>query len=232
MTSFGGNGANRPATGVSWNEAARFVNYLNVTSGSVAAYKFTTQPGDGSYDANASITLWAPGDAGYDITNPFRNSNAQYFLPSENEWYKAAYYSSSGTYSIYPTGSDTIPTAVASGTVGGTAVYNQAFATGPADITNAGGLSLYGTMGQGGNALEWMESEVDGGNDSPDSARWLRGGAWDGGDGGLLSSNRGFDNRPANSESSVGFRVASVPEPSGLVLTILAGSVMLGRRKR
>jgi hypothetical protein len=26
MTSYGGNGANKPATGVNWNEAARFVN--------------------------------------------------------------------------------------------------------------------------------------------------------------------------------------------------------------
>ena len=40
MTSYGGNGVNRPATGVSWNEAARFVNWLNTNSGSVAAYKF------------------------------------------------------------------------------------------------------------------------------------------------------------------------------------------------
>ena len=31
MTSFGGNGVNRPATGVSWNEAARFVNWLNTS---------------------------------------------------------------------------------------------------------------------------------------------------------------------------------------------------------
>jgi sulfatase modifying factor 1 len=38
MTSYGGNGANRPATGVSWNEAARYVNWLNVSSGSVAAH--------------------------------------------------------------------------------------------------------------------------------------------------------------------------------------------------
>ncbi|MFM7928550.1 MAG: hypothetical protein ACKO9Q_12650, partial [Pirellula sp.] len=33
MTSYGGNGANKPATGVSWNEAARFVNWLNTSQG-------------------------------------------------------------------------------------------------------------------------------------------------------------------------------------------------------
>ena len=37
MTSFGGNGADKPATGVSWFEAATFVNWLN---GSTPAYKF------------------------------------------------------------------------------------------------------------------------------------------------------------------------------------------------
>ena len=79
-------GNDKPATSVSWNEAARFVNWLNASSGSVAAYKFTTS------GVNDNIALWASGDAGYNAANPFRNSNAKYFLPSENEWYKAAYY--------------------------------------------------------------------------------------------------------------------------------------------
>ena len=38
MTSYGGNGVNRPATGLSWNEAARFVNWLNTSTGHAAAY--------------------------------------------------------------------------------------------------------------------------------------------------------------------------------------------------
>ncbi len=42
MTSSGGNGANRPATGIQWNEAARFVNWLNTGTGGFAAYKFMT----------------------------------------------------------------------------------------------------------------------------------------------------------------------------------------------
>ena len=84
---------------------------------------------------------------------------ARYFLPSVDEWYKAAYYDpTSGVYYDYPTGSDTAPTAVASGTAAGTAVYNQLLAQGPADITLAGGLSPYGTMGQGGNVSELEET--------------------------------------------------------------------------
>jgi hypothetical protein len=141
-------GPNKPATSISWNEAARFVNWLNVSRGSVRAYKFDIQPGEVGYDANANIELWTSSDVGYNPNNLYRNSLARYFLPSVDEWYKAAYYDPSlGVYYDYPTGSDTPPTAVASGTAAGTAVYDQA---GPADIMLAGGLSAYGTMAPGG----------------------------------------------------------------------------------
>lgn len=43
---------------------------------------------------------------------------------------------------------------------------DQTIAAGPADITLAGGLSPYGTMGQGGNVYEWMETEDDLANNS------------------------------------------------------------------
>jgi hypothetical protein len=33
MTSYGGNGANKPATGISWFEVAKFVNWLNTSEG-------------------------------------------------------------------------------------------------------------------------------------------------------------------------------------------------------
>ena len=53
MTSFGGNGVNRPATGISWNEAARFVNWLNTSKSFSAAYKFSTAGN------NDDIALWS-----------------------------------------------------------------------------------------------------------------------------------------------------------------------------
>ncbi len=144
-------GPDKPATSVSWNEAARFVNWLNTSTGDTPAYKFAIQPGEAGYSANANIELWTISDAGYNPNNLYRNSLARYFLPSVDEWYKAAYYdSTSGVYFDYPTGSDSIPTAVASGTAAGTAVYGQSR---PADITLAGGLSPYGTMGQVGMSL-------------------------------------------------------------------------------
>ena len=63
--------------------------------------------------------------------------------------------------------------AVAGGTLPGTAVVQQG-ANGPADITQAGGLSAYGTMAQGGNVSEREESALDLINDEPFE---LRGGA-------------------------------------------------------
>jgi formylglycine-generating enzyme required for sulfatase activity len=169
-------------------------------------------------EANAPIALWTTTEAWQQGgENLYRHKDAKYFLPSEDEWYKAAYYDPNkggagvGGYWDYATGSDSAPTAVASGTGAGTAVYGQTFETGPADITNAGGLSPYGTMAQNGNAFEWCESASTAPNDSAVESRVLRGGAWDGSSLYLQSSYR-FVNNPASEGITNGFRVAAVPE--------------------
>jgi formylglycine-generating enzyme len=38
LTSYGGNLVNRPATGISWKEAAKYVNWLNTSTGNTPAY--------------------------------------------------------------------------------------------------------------------------------------------------------------------------------------------------
>ena len=63
------------------------------------------------------------------------------------------------------------------------------------------------------------------------SSRGLRGGSFNTNGNNLRSSNRNDDD-PALGSSNIGFRVASVPEPTSLLLTMLAGGVMLARRKR
>lgn len=240
MTSFGGNGLNRPATGVSWNEAARFVNFLNTSKGFSPAYKFALQPGDAGYSANANIQLWTLSDSGFDSANPFRNSEAEYFLPSVDEWYKAAYYDPvSDTYFDFPIGSDTAPTAVVGGTTAITAVYSQEIFQGPADIMNAGGLSPFGIMGLGGNVIEWEETEFDLVNGPlGSSARGRRGGFWLSNSGDLSPLIR-VDLDPALEDFLTGFRVASlssdaavVPEPASLVAWTLLGVAALWRRRR
>jgi len=214
MSRFAGGGANRPATGLSWNEAARFVNWLNTSRGHSAAYKFTTGGG------NDDIALWTSTDEGYDAGNPFRNSKAHYFLPSEDEWYKAAYYdpaanSGAGGYWNFATGSDAAPEATRGGTVKGTAVFRDGVklrTKGPADITNAGGLSPYGTMAQNGNVYEWGESGITPPNDKADGLRPIRGGLWISSSDQLSSSFR-LSNKPSFQYYNIGFRVASVSQP-------------------
>ena len=63
------------------------------------------------------------------------------------------------------------------------------------------------------------------------SSRGIRGGRWGGGD--ALASSGLFYIGPSDEGDGVGFRLASaVPEPSSLVLTMLASGVVLLRRKR
>jgi formylglycine-generating enzyme len=221
----GGTGANRPATGISWNEAARFVNWLNTSTGGSAAYNFTTG------GVNDNIAVWTASDTlDYEATNPYRSKRATYVLPSYNEWYKAAYYNpTNSTYYDFPNGSNTAPTAVASGTGDNTAVYNQSFGQGPADVNLAGGLSPYGVMGLGGNVFEWEESSGDLTNSSGSSSRGIRGGLWSNDPDGLSSSTR-YGYNPSFEFDFLGFRVASlpssaaaVPEPSMMVIGTLFG---------
>ena len=194
----GGTGANKPATGISPNEASRFVNWLNTSTGGVVAYNYADST------INTDLTPWTSADTlDYDASNPYRSKRAKYFLPSYNEWYKAAYYdpnkaTGSDQYWNYATGSDTAPAAVVGGTgTGGNgnneAVYLQTYSQGPADVTNAGGFSSYGVMGLNGNVYEWDESSFDvtsgNYNISGSSFRGIRGGRWNTGSSSFLSSS-------------------------------------------
>ncbi|MFN6400667.1 MAG: formylglycine-generating enzyme family protein [Planctomycetota bacterium] len=228
LSAFGGNGPDKPASGISWNQAARFVNWLNTSTGKAPAYNFITS------DVNDDIALWSISDPGYDASNQYRNSLAQYVLPSNNEWYKAAYYDpnkSGGVgYWDYPTGSDTVPTSVASGIIAGTAVYDQPYLQGPANVNQAGGLSPFGVMGLGGNVNEWEETSDDLANASGSSQRGVRGGAWFDGFSSSLSSSTRISEYPNNDCQCYGFRVvsltsspASVPEPDMMVIATLLG---------
>ena len=216
----------QPAANINWYEAAAFVNFLNTNSGKTAAYNLT-------FTTNWSMALWSSEQAWTaGGTNLYRNKDAFYFLPSENEWYKAAYYNAAGTnYFLYPTGSDTAPTAVASGTNAGSAVYDGV-ASVPAISGSAGGLSPYATMGQGGNVWEWNESAFDGSNSSSSENRAIRGGSWGSSENNLRSSGRVNDD-PAFEFFFIGFRVASVPEPSTYALLLLgAGAVYIWKRRK
>ena len=228
-------GSNKPATSVSWNEAARFVNWLNTSEGFSPAYKFAIQPGNSGYSANDGNLLWSPGDPGFNPSNPYRSSLARYALPSANEWHKAAYYDpTGGVYYDYPTGSDSVPDGLDfAGDPNFDAVFSDSTPIpSPNDVTNVGLLSPYGTAGQGGNVYEWEETDYDllNGPTLSSSPRGVRGGIWLFDDDNLLSSRRN-NFTPPSELPAVGFRVVSVPEPNTLLLAMTSVGLLL-RRKR
>lgn len=206
----------QPAATITWFEAAAFVNFLNASKGRQAAYNLNATA--------TALTLWSSADAWQrDGENLYRHKDAFYFLPNEDEWYKAAYHQNTGVnanYWDFATGSNTAPTAVASGTGVGTAVYNF-MGTQPANVNNAGGLSPYGTMAQNGNVTEWLENASVPPNDSGAEGRTLRGGSRQDGELALRSSFSFAGGNPSDSNSLIGFRVASIPEPSSVAVAVL-----------
>lgn len=237
-------GPNKPATSVNWNEAARFINWLNTSTGNMPAYKFSLQPGQDGYNPNADIQLWTPSDAGYNPNNLYRNKLAKYFLPSEDEWYKAAYYDPNSSiydpvYYLYPTGSNSKPDGIGfPGDPSFDGVFqglNQSPISGPNDITNVGVLSPYGIAGLGGNVSEWAETDYfrfGGPEPGSSSTRIIRGGNWSTDYLANFAGNPLIGTTPSIEYNFLGFRVASVPEPNTLLLSVLASLGVLARKKR
>ncbi len=167
------------------------------------------------------------GGGGIPVTPPLtHNAGSQVRLPTENEWYKAAYYNpGNSTYNLYPTGSSLVPTASGPTGLGNHANYNNAVA----NLTDVGAYtgttSPYGAFDMGGNVYQWNEAVFG-------SYRGLRGGAFNNFFASALqSSNRG--SLPAALENvNVGFRVASVPEPSTAVIAVIACGLIWVLRKR
>ena len=206
-----------PANDVSWYDAIRFANWLNNGQGS----------GDtetGAYTLLGGTRIPTNGNS---IT---RNAGATVFLPSENEWYKAAYYEpGTSSYFQYPTSSNTRPTASSP-----TALPNHVNFSpgGPDNLTDVGAYSgttsPYSAFDMGGNVFQWNEALISG------SSRGLRGGSFSYSDSyPLISSSRGYGN-PSYEVSGVGFRVATVvvPEPSTGVLSAIACAMLWWWRKR
>ena len=190
--------ANCPIFCVTWGDAARFCNWLQNGQPSGAEGSGTTDTG--AYTLNGDTT---------NLMTETRNAGATYFIPSENEWYKAAYYKGGGTnagYWSYPTQSNSPP----GNTLPDTGDNANINVTNYADPTNyltpVGDFSAspgpYGTYDMGGDLFQWNEANIDG------SSRGLLGGYWGSNPGILASSYRGSDD-PAIGERFMGFRVAS-----------------------
>jgi formylglycine-generating enzyme required for sulfatase activity len=212
---------NVPTNNVSWYEAAQFVNWLNTSCGYQSAYKFTGTRGQSDY----TFAPWSSSDVGYNASNPFRNSQAFYFLPTEDEWVKAAYWNGANVQIYATKANETL--FQGNGLNGG---WNYNGTIGQPWNVGSGSEELNGTFDMMGNVWEWMESPQFAGDYTSGSFHPVRGGSYsyfypgngDGNHDALVSSNRDPDS-PISQNVVIGFRVASIPEPCTLLLLGLGG---------
>ena len=218
---------NHPITWVTWLDAARFVNWLHNGQGSGSTET-------GAYNLNG---------ASYGIFNA--EPGATVWLPTEDEWYKAAYYDpTSGAgggdnYWLYPMRADTLVNNTVSANyydgdyaTSGSSTYSstQNYLT---DVgAYAGQSSYYGTFDQGGNVFEMTGTSVFltvGG-----WSKVQRGGSW--GSFGKLGTDMSSSYRGNISSNlttgTTGFRVASLPEPGSVALLMLGVGAMVIKRRR
>jgi formylglycine-generating enzyme required for sulfatase activity len=216
----------RPVTYVSWYNAARFTNWLQ--NGQPVGLQGPTTTEQGAYTMNGNFNL------------P-RNADARYWIPSETEWYKAAYYQplalggDSDGYWLFPTQSNSIPGNVVGGSPNLANYYhNSVFSVTQSGSYSSednylsaagaysGSSSYYGTFDQGGNVIEWTEGITG-------SKRILRGGSFVDEHFDLQARYSDFED-PVGEARYIGFRIAaSVPEPATGVILPLA-SVLLSLR--
>ena len=216
-----GNGQN-PVTYVSWLDAARFCNWLENGQPTGNQGPGTTETGSYTLSANTGLET--------------KNAGARWWIPSENEWYKAAYYDpakgGTGGYWSYPTRSGTTPgndyltpdvanqanfinaKGQFSVTQSSTEVSTQNYLTPVRSFLRS--PSYYGTYDQGGDVYQWNDAIIG-------KSRGVRGGSWNLNSTYLESSAR--DSRvPTGEQPGVGFRVASSLPPVPIVTSTLSAT--------
>jgi formylglycine-generating enzyme required for sulfatase activity len=227
--------ADKPVNFVNWFDAARVSNWLH---------------NGGNTGADTEIGAYSLSGATTGVFS--KNIDSRFWIPSENEWYKAAYYmggSLSAGYWRFPTQSNTLGSAYKPDSQGdgsrlainqSVANYNDFMKWGlPTDgygnVTTVGlngAPSAYGTFDMAGNVYE-MTDTLDAGS------RIIRGGSYFSPSGPFFQTHVSRDGRDfggISEGSGLGFRIAAVPEPSTYAMAFAGlgcgGYSMWRRRKR
>lgn len=215
---------NRPVNFVSWGSAARFANWMH--NGQPTGSQSVNTTETGSYNLLGAVS-------NTDLMAVTRQSTASWVIPTEGEWYKAAYHANdgvTGNYWTYPTGTGIAPAnQLLEPDPGNTATFfdGSTYTIGsPYWRTDVGAhsnsFSSYGTFDQGGNVKEWNEANISGVD------RGTRGGSFASVSSLMESSSRGIS-QPTVVSSDIGFRLVlltPVPEPG--TITLLLGGVVIG----
>jgi hypothetical protein len=224
--------ANRPVNYVSFSDAARFCNWLHNGQPTGAQGPGTTE--DGAYTGIG------------DAATLRRESDARFFIPDEDEWYKAAYYVGGGLDAGYwaipmqtsdfprrepPPGTDLVAGSGNFRTGRTYAVGPPYYRTEVGAYTAKPSVGAYGTYDQGGNVEEFVEAFFDG-------RPITRGGSY------LLQMHdmayfswHASGSMNAGSDDN-GFRIAApaespaIPEPASLGLLGFGAGLLLRRRRR
>jgi sulfatase modifying factor 1 len=228
----------RPIASTDWFDAARFANWMS--NGQPTGSQGPTTTENGAYALNGRISGSAPA---VNSINPNTVATPLYRLPTENEWYKAAYYkggSPTAGYWTFATQSNSNP-----GNVPGSGANQANYYNGKYAVTQSGNLilqnaltdvgafvaspSAYGTFDQSGNV--WELNDLSGG---ASLNRGRRGGVWSNNWADASAFVR-FEQDAGNSYG--GFRLAApVPEPSTYAMALAGlacgGSVVFRRRKQ
>jgi formylglycine-generating enzyme required for sulfatase activity len=192
----------RPAVWVAFANALRFCNWLHHGQPAGAQDAMTTE--DGAY------TLTPEGIVANTIT---RNAGARYWIPNDDEWYKAAYHQPADAggdpsgYWRFPTRSNEPPFSEEPPGWSNSAnacCGNSRRSTDVGSYVDA--FSFYGTFDQAGNVEEWTETVIFTTN------RRLRGGSWSYNE--YYSSSTDFEfDTPDYAADGIGFRVAGALDP-------------------
>ncbi|MDP7266938.1 MAG: SUMF1/EgtB/PvdO family nonheme iron enzyme [Pirellulales bacterium] len=237
----------RPVNYVSWGDVARYSNWL--TNGMPTGAQDLSTTEDGAYPLNGATSSSALKTAIANRNSPV-GSETFYYMPAEDEWYKAALHKNDGdtaNYYLYGTSSDTTPSYIGDGgSLSDPDPGNVATYDGDGGIDGIGApfyrtlvgehentQSPYGAFDMAGNIGEWTQGLGFG------SFAIVRGGEFAYGDSGLAGSYRRI--RSLTRESGdIGFRLAStapaggvaVPEPATLLLALFGLSLLGWRRLR